>query len=130
MVEVKTMPTYEVWYMKPESFRDMIMGSKFVEEHAPEVFSKMTWDLSKTHTFLKEIDASGPEEAFHKMQAENWSPNGEARELILSLGLGHTSMTSGDILRSPNHTLFAEWIGFTDLGPSFTGFGEVYEALK
>jgi hypothetical protein len=39
------------------------------------------------------------EELFRKMQGENWSPNGEARELILEKGVQHTSMSVGDIAR-------------------------------
>jgi len=31
------------------------------------------------------------------MQGEIWSPNGEARPLIESLGLSHTSMSVGDV---------------------------------
>ena len=33
------------------------------------------------------------------MQGEAWSPNGEARELIVSLGLHHTSMSIGDVVQ-------------------------------
>jgi hypothetical protein len=34
---------------------------------------------------------------FTEMQGEVWSPNGEARELIMSLGLSHTSMSVSDV---------------------------------
>jgi hypothetical protein len=37
------------------------------------------------------------EELFWRMQGENWSPNGEARELIKAKGVQHTSMSVGDI---------------------------------
>jgi hypothetical protein len=37
------------------------------------------------------------EEVFFTMQGENWSPHGEAREMILSLGVRHTSMSVGDL---------------------------------
>jgi hypothetical protein len=42
------------------------------------------------------------------MQGEVWSPNGEARELILSKGLEHTSMTVGDVIRS--HQTGEHWM--------------------
>jgi hypothetical protein len=38
---------------------------------------------------------------FDQFQAENWSPNGEARDLIASKGLLHTSMSTGDIVTRP-----------------------------
>jgi hypothetical protein len=33
-----------------------------------------------------------------RFQGENWSPNGEARDLILAKGLRHTSMSVGDVI--------------------------------
>lgn len=47
-----------------------------------------------------------PEDVFHAMQAENWSPNGEARKLIQSLDVGHTSMCGGDIIYFPSTDRF------------------------
>jgi hypothetical protein len=38
------------------------------------------------------------------MQAENWSPNGEARPLLKRLGLTHTSMSVGDVIRDEEGT--------------------------
>jgi hypothetical protein len=32
------------------------------------------------------------------MQAESWSPNGEARPLIIQKDLTHTSMSMGDVI--------------------------------
>jgi hypothetical protein len=36
--------------------------------------------------------------SFVALEAERWIPNGEARRTIRALGLGHTSMSVGDIL--------------------------------
>lgn len=41
---------------------------------------------------------AGLEQAYYFSQGEVWSPNGEAREYIKSLGLSHTSMMVGDCL--------------------------------
>ena len=49
------------------------------------------------YTKVKEIEAENLNQVFDMMQGENWSPNGEARDLIRSLGLKHTSMSVGDI---------------------------------
>ena len=48
--------------------------------------------------YLATVEANTPDEAFTRMQGENWSPNGEARPLILGKGLRHTSMSVGDAL--------------------------------
>ena len=55
--------------------------------------------LPVTHRFVRELDVPRLENAFVRMQGEVWSPNGEARELIASLGLHHTSMSIGDVVQ-------------------------------
>lgn len=51
------------------------------------------------------------------MQGDNWSPNGEARNLIRKLGLKHTSMSIGDLIEDTNTGIFYEvaGIGFNNL---------------
>ena len=81
---------YDVYYMKPDFFSAFIWGDK-----KPELAA-----LDKTHTLLKsELERPDMEAVFTYMQGENWSPNGEARPLIERLGLKHTSMSVGDVLR-------------------------------
>jgi hypothetical protein len=79
---------YQVWYMRTEFFGDGILGTKLPNAA----------DLGATHVHLKDIDADGLDRAFCEMQGEIWSPNGEARDLIESKGLAHTSMCVGDVL--------------------------------
>jgi len=55
--------------------------------------------LPVTHRFVCELDVPHRENVFAQMQGEVWSPNGEARELIASLGLHHTSMSIGDVVQ-------------------------------
>lgn len=55
--------------------------------------------LPVTHRFVCELDVPRREDVFAQMQGEVWSPNGEARELIASLGLRHTSMSIGDVVQ-------------------------------
>jgi hypothetical protein len=43
-------------------------------------------DLAGTHVFLCEVEADSLEEVWWAMQGENWSPNGEARELVQARG--------------------------------------------
>jgi len=56
--------------------------------------------VGETHTFVRKVEALSPEDVYREMQAEIWSPNGEARDLIRKLGLRHTSMSVGDVIRS------------------------------
>lgn len=55
--------------------------------------------LPVTHRFVCELDVPRRENVFAQMQGEVWSPHGEARELIASLGLHHTSMSVGDVVQ-------------------------------
>ena len=56
-------------------------------------------NLPVTHRHVLDLNAESIEAVFHAMQGENWSPNGEAIDLILSRGLDHTSMSVGDVVR-------------------------------
>ena len=55
--------------------------------------------LQTSHVYLCQVEAGCRDDAFLQMQGENWSPHGEARELLQSLGLGHTSMSVADVLQ-------------------------------
>ena len=71
----------------PEVNFDSDNGGEIFEDWLHEnyryVVSSWAWDLENLYVW---------------MQGENWSPNGEARELIRGLGLKHTSMSIGDII--------------------------------
>ena len=49
------------------------------------------------------------------MQAEVWSPNGEARALVQSKGLGHTSMSVGDVAVVDGKAFVVASFGFEPL---------------
>lgn len=51
---------------------------------------------------VREVDVQSIDRVYLEMQGEVWSPNGEARELIMSLGLWHTSMSVGDVAIDEN----------------------------
>jgi hypothetical protein len=80
------MMKYQIWYMKPSFLRGVVGSSPDFR------------NLSATHVHLKDIEADNQEDALSRMRAENWSPNGEALDLLQSKGLQHTTMTIGDVL--------------------------------
>ena len=61
-------------------------------------------EMQSTHVRLCEVEADSLDDAWRQMQAEIWSPNGEARGIIQSLGLTHTSMSVGDVIRDEEGT--------------------------
>jgi hypothetical protein len=58
------------------------------------------------------------EEVFSALQGENWSPEGEAKGVIVGAGVRHTSMSVGDLLRYPNGEIqMVAPLGFKKIEP-------------
>ena len=89
------MPIYHVYYARRPTFH---AGG---ELGTPPL---TTAGLRLSHAWLFEIEAASLDDAFRRMQGENWSPNGEGRELLQALDLSHTSMSVGDVLRDQDGT--------------------------
>ena len=84
------MPTYQVYYARrPTYSASGQLGTPLLT--VPR--------LRSSHVRVSTIEADNRAEAWLKMQGENWSPHAEARPLIEHLGLTHTSMSVGDVLR-------------------------------
>ncbi len=103
----------EVWYMKPEVFRDFIMGPDFLREQGVELPTART--ISKTHILVGEVGERNPDRVYDMMQGENWSPGGEARQMIQRLGLRHTSMSVGDCIVVGSRLFMTGSVGFEKL---------------
>jgi hypothetical protein len=98
----------EVWYVKGGALdREAIalMGDRAV--HAGL--------LHMTHVCLGAVSEEDPERLFLALQAENWSPRGEAAQLVATKGLLHTSMSVGDAIRKPDgQVLVCSFMGFRE----------------
>lgn len=101
------MAKFGIWYMRAEWFRD---GYGQMPNAA---------NLEATHIHLKDLELEGDtalERVFEMMQAEHWSPNGEARKLIKSKGLHHTSMSPGDVIvDDTGRTIVVAMFGFKEI---------------
>jgi len=98
---------FHVYYTTPDNFSLAMREDKEFSIN----------NLGKTHRFITTVDiecdtvegqVNAHESAFSQMQAEYWSPNGEARELIHMAGVEHTSMSVGDILFSESTGKFLQ----------------------
>jgi len=73
--------------------------------------------LGEFHSKWREvtkINAESLDDVFAMMQGESWSPTGEARSHIERLGLTHTSMSAGDIVRDYlGNYYICEHVGWT-----------------
>ena len=84
------MPTYQIFYARrPTFYASGEFGTPCLT----------TATLRSSHARLCIVEADSLDDAWRQMQGENWSPNGEARPLLESLGLSHTSMSVGDVIR-------------------------------
>jgi hypothetical protein len=95
------MERFQVWYCKYPFER--IFGDQEIDPGR----------ITETHAFVTTIPAEDPEQVFYHMQGEIWSPNGEARDLIMALGLKHTSMSVGDVVKN---TGTGEWFKVANVG--------------
>ena len=108
----------EIWYMNKDAFRFMSSGPSFMKELAgkpgiPELPTSKT--LKKSHVLLGKIKETNMEKIFRIMQGEHWSPLGQARTLIQSKGLRHTSMSVGDIVKVRGKLYMVDSMGFEPL---------------
>lgn len=88
--------TTEIWYSKDEYARDMTGGSSYLEKYN---MLPTADTLTKTHSKIGSINTVDLSKIYGLMQGENWSPNGEANDLIDNSEVGHTSMSVGDIIK-------------------------------
>lgn len=84
--------------------------------HLPTFYEAKRTTLAQTHVLLGSVCCQDPETLFQTLQAEYWSPQGEARPLLEKLGLFHTSMSVGDCIEYPDgRVLMVSFIGFKEL---------------
>jgi hypothetical protein len=101
----------EIWFWKQDNGRDFMMGMKWLSERGVEVTQAT---LQDTHVKIGTIAETNPEKVYGMMQGENWSPEGEARELISKSGSGHTSMSVGDVLVIGGKLQMVDRFGFVN----------------
>ena len=97
LVESKEDPKYTVFYFNSYGANEALTRALFDDGGE----SNIPVSLSD-YIELTEVRAADKEHVFYLMQGETWSPMGEARECIRSVGLKHTSMMMGDLVRDPD----------------------------
>ena len=89
------MPRYQIFYARRPTFHPSgTFGTPRLTVAA----------MQSSHVRLCEVEAGSLDDAWRQMQAEHCSPNGEARPLLERLGLSHTSMSVGDVIRDEDGT--------------------------
>jgi hypothetical protein len=103
------MNSYTVYYKKHDRIGDV--GDNIT----PKEMTRGYFD--SYYRAVTDITVEDLEEVYIEMQGEKWSPNGEARELISSLGLSHTSMSTGDIAFCHNDGkyYYCSWVGWDEI---------------
>lgn len=102
----------KIWYARSGSDVDPMSWLRTIRKNKGSSFKG---DLGETHTLLGTVRSEEPEKLFHALQGEMWSPNGEARGLISSLGLSHTSMSVGDAIQIGRRLLVCDMVGFIEV---------------
>ena len=99
----------EIWYAKPSPTNGVHYDRLKSKGMLPD-----PRNLKKTHVLIGKIKERNLEKIYDMMQGENWSPNGEAYDLISKTDT-HTSMSVGDIIVVGNKVVFVDGIGFKEL---------------
>lgn len=81
---------------------------------------KAPWDepaklTTDSHVLLGSIAETDLEAIFRALQGENWSPDGQARDLIRGKGLSHTSMSVGDVVKIGGRAWMVAFEGFAEI---------------
>jgi hypothetical protein len=97
----------KIWYYK--NGRDLGMGSEFLLKHDLPLPDPK--NLKKTHILIGEIGERNPNRVYDMMQGENWSPRGEAQDIIKKSGTWHTSMSVGDVIQVGNKFFMVDGFG-------------------
>ncbi len=108
-------PEVEIFYQTPELSREMCGMPALYKASHPEIVStpENEFIANAGYVSLGTINTDADlESLFSLFQGENWSPNGEARDLIKSKGLTHTSMSVGDVVRTGDAYWLVDFIGF------------------
>jgi len=108
------MPNIKIWYVKPEYGRELRMGRAW---STTKGITLSPSTLENTHILLKEFESEEDNlrKLYYDFQGEQWSPNGEARELIQEKCLAHTSMSVGDVIQIDDKCFMVDLIGFCEL---------------
>jgi len=113
----------KIWYVRREVGRDLRMGSEWLTGTSSDRMPPKPSEIEKTHILLGSVVSTDLEELYAALQGDFWSPDCEAKELILSKGLGHTSMSTGDVIEKNGRFFMVDTFGFIEVTDE--GFKEI-----
>ncbi len=99
---------FDIYFSKPEYRSDYMMGYEFLVEHTE--FLNRT--IAETHMYIGTIKANDLDDVYYKMQGDVYSPEGQARPFIESIGIRRTSMSVGDVIFFNEEYYMVDNIGF------------------
>jgi regulator of replication initiation timing len=117
----------QVWYAKPAARKLFSKDIVDLKDGGFELPNPN--DLSKTHVHLCNVNTANVKKIIQMLQGEEWSPNGEAKEIVHKKGLNHISITTGDIIVTPERTVMVTRNGVYDLGAQATHEDVDYNAI-
>lgn len=97
------MKSFIVLYLKSNE----LTGEKLFSGDIPSVN-----DLKLSYCPIALVHAEDEDDVFCKMQAEYWSPNGEAKEIIRESDTWHTSMMTCDLIYDLEDNSFVKTMMF------------------
>ena len=96
----------EIWYMRPEPRGSLLLSMFDKKPFDPTTLTTTHALVGKTSVQPSHSKQDTLEYVYENLQAFAWSPNGEASYLIENLGLKHTSMNVGDVVKFKSGDIF------------------------
>jgi len=108
---------YEIWYYRrdwdvPIKSWEYLTNDEYMDEF-PDMVPPDINNLEKTHIKLGSIDASDFNDVFHIMNT--WGQGEPTNKLLDELGISHTSMSIGDIIKYKGKFYYTDDYGFRRL---------------
>ena len=101
----------QIWFYKNEYAQNFNRGYQNLAQNA----NKVPKEIEKTHILVGKIAETNLNKIYSLMQSEIWNPNGDGNDLISRLGIGHSDMTTGDMIVIDNKIIMVDTKGFVDL---------------
>lgn len=103
-----------LWYMKPETFRDLGMGASFCKEMGIPLPDPA--NLGKTHCLIGHFDGATCPDDFFAATNNPYAPEIPGfQEAVSKSGAHHTSMSIGDIVVMDGHAMMCDVCGWHKL---------------
>lgn len=105
----------KIYYATRDTMVNSLLGWTYIKRHRCSIYIQLLHHDLSGYRQIAVSPVTDLSEIFRYYQGENWSPEGEARDLIQGLGLNHTSMSVGDVVVVGDVLYFCDCEGWVEI---------------